>query len=263
MGNEDDGKYSAVIKRILHDEGRGYRPGALDRNERPRRKRTRHNYFGDPPGKTTDQDGNELEIRYSKDGLRMRCTAWLRPRSGAHGRRPRANAQQCGMWSEPQRDKCRMHGGRMIEALEERGMVVKGTRSKYTVKLSKRADELRRDPELNTLREEVSYLKAVFQRAVDSVEAGDDDAPRPNEFVGLIEAIRRAVETQVRVEGERRAKLDISELVVIVNQIKLIIEQEVEDFETRKRIARRLSQLVLRPARGRDRQKRDAPVGVG
>lgn len=256
-----------MIRRITRD-GRGRKipppceePGA--RNKRPRRKRTSHNYFGDPPGKAFDQDGNELEIRYSKGGSRMRCTAWLPTRQGSQGRRARFHAQQCGMWSEPERDKCRLHGGRMLEALEERGMVVKGTRSKYAVPLATRARELHQDPELNTLRNELAFLKAAFEGGLVKIDAGDPDAPKPGEFIAIIEATRRTLETQVKVETERKARLDVSELVVVVNQIKLIIEEEIEDLNARKRIAARLRRLVLRPARGRSREGRHAAERMG
>jgi hypothetical protein len=256
-----------MIRRILRDEKGGTRrwpeDGPGDRNKRPRRRPTRHNYFGDPPGKAFDQDGNELEIKYSRKRDKMRCTAWLKARGGEHGRRPREHACQCSKWSEPHRDKCRWHGGRMLEYREERGLVATGVTSKYAVKVAARAKELRQDPELATMRRELSYLKAVFERAVGKLETGAADAPHGSEVVGLVEAIRRGVETQTRVEGERKAKLNVSELVVVVNQIRLIIEEEVENLDVRRRIATRLRGLVLRPARAGDRQERDAADRVG
>ncbi len=208
------------------------------RGGRVAKKRMSKNMFGAPEGTITFND-HPLEIKYSKDGQRMRCTAWL-PAIPEHPKTERHTAGQCGQFSEPFRDKCKFHGGR---ALERWGK--SGRKSKYMVPVERKALEYRTAPNLRGLDMEVAWLRgllATLQRPLEQGHFSKDDFQRAMKVIG---ELRLLVEAQTRIEDGMRLTVQIPQVEQLLVQIRAIIVKWVPDVTVQRQIAADFRRLAL------------------
>lgn len=197
----------------------------------------RTNYYGKPPGHYTTSKQRRITVRYSKDGMRIQCVAYTHKA-----------ARQCRNWSEPFKDKCRMHGGR--------APIKSGKYSKYKVEFLKKVKEFANSPNLKSLSNEIGILRALLMNQLQKIteqgdfNPGNEPSPRAAALLaGIIEPIRRSVETLVKIEDGMRLTLDIPDLKAILEQIVQIIHEEVKDHNITKRIAERFETLAIPNAR--------------
>jgi len=188
------------------------------------------NYYGKPEGEYIDKLGRKVVVRYSKDGLRMQCTAHVQ-----------GGDRQCRRWSEAERDKCAMHGGK--------ARIVTGTTSKYKGGLRERMKRFINSPNVKSLRDEVATSKALLDQAIDAYdEATKDDSfdfGRAAELAHLIDKTRTAVESLGRLEEGLRLTIDMPQMESILTQIVAIIKEEVPEEGVVMRIGNRLKKLVV------------------
>lgn len=232
----------------------------------------RVNWFGRDEGVYTDKWGHEIEVKYTKAGTRMRCTAFYetpRIRKGGKVRPP----GQCGAWSEPQRDKCKDHGGRMLEARMARGMTVTGERSKYGLALKQKVDEYRGDKQLKSLTEEIAKVRGLLEtefERLSAITADDDDGlsrfPEGSDIrrlMSVVGELRKLIEAQDRLKYGAGYVPSVDQLQIFVNQVITIIRQEVKDPNVIGRIADRFTNLTLPDSCGIPESKRHKLLGVG
>lgn len=217
-------------------------PGRQVRGERRLNqgyKRWCKNFFGLPKGPVPSPSGNLVEIKYSADGKRMRCTAWL-PAIPEHKHPERHTAHQCKLWAVAGRDKCRHHGGCYLERYGKHGM-----RSKYAEPVTKKARELRTAPNLCGLDGEVTWLRNFLEDLKRPLDQGSYTERDFQHALKVVAEIRQLVETAVRIEEGMKLTIRMPQLEQLLVQMQSIIERRVEDRAVRLKIAEDLRKLTL------------------
>jgi len=189
----------------------------------------RENAFGKDPGMYRHVEGHPIAVRYSKKKNRMQCTAWIGYRTARWGR-PAKEAHQCGSWSEPYRDKCSKHGGRLLDRLRDSGKLVSGDPSKYRIDiLGDRGVDGFGDKDLEPLdlKPEILHLRKLMKYAMQMMEETttkekrlpmDHEVKRIAELSGRISTLQM---NQMKLEQHRR-KTGGSEGIPLVEVDRMI-----------------------------------------
>ncbi len=154
--------------------------------------------------------------------------------------------------------RCFLHGGRAGRP------IVAGLYSeKLTVKLREKYEELLNDPFLADLYSELGLLKLLFsdllEKITDEMESDTDIwvgknrfgeevvSPRAKVLITLSESISKVVNTLVAAEEKAGKNLNIGQVQIIIQQIKVSMGETCGDCPVRKQIGRRLGEVKIEP----------------
>lgn len=122
-----------------------------------------------------------------------------------------------------------------------------GLYSRYTTnRLAELAARFREDPDLLSLRDAIALQQAIITDLLRQNEGSEGIDPETAALlVNLTERIGRNIERLAKIEQGEKYVLQVEDVQKVVRQVVAILEQEIGDAETLKRIARRLEGLSV------------------
>jgi hypothetical protein len=148
------------------------------------------------------------------------------------------DSKQCKRWAIPYRDYCEAHAS-------NNKSLKTGIHSKYAVgRLGPLMEVAEKDPEMKSLRSEVSLLRAFLADMLNTI-AEDKVQGKIGEVIALTDQIRKTVRDLASIEDSMRLTLDASQVKLILTQILMVITEEVTDQSTKVRIAKRIEGISI------------------
>ena len=154
--------------------------------------------------------------------------------------------------------RCYLHGGNAGRP------IVSGLYSeKLTAKLREEYEKLLNDPLLASLYSELGLLKVLFsdllEKISDELDSGDDIwvaqnrfgeetiSPRSKALITLSDSISKVVRTIVDAEEKSGKNLNIGQVLLIIQQIKVHMGATCGECPVRRKIGKRLNEVKIEP----------------
>ena len=135
--------------------------------------------------------------------------------------------------------RCRMHGGSSPPAGPEHHAWKHGRRSQ----LARFAGGPVREDQLNQ-RLEIAAMDALIDRRIEALDS--DSEPMPKDLIQALRIRADLANTERLTDMKAATSWTAGEIILLINEIVRLLNLHVEDYETRKAIARPLRMLSNR-----------------